>query len=188
MRFLHDPAADTGFVGAALASNVLRFHKAAEQPQQEGDTAAADDVGTWAAEVVIRQEWTPVEGWALPAMPPLITDILVSLDDRFLYFSNWLRGDICQYDIRDPAAPKLVGQVFLGGAMCKGGGVLVTGGPFRDAQPAPRTVRGKRLEGGPQMLQLRRVCLVVWRACICCAAASKKVEAKQAAERRLCMH
>lgn len=36
----------------------------------------------------------------LPEMPPLITDILISLDDRFLYFSNWLRGDIAQYDIR----------------------------------------------------------------------------------------
>jgi selenium-binding protein 1 len=102
-RFLHDPEADTGFVGAALASNILRFHKA---------PAGGND---WAAEVAIRQEWTPVDGWALPAMPPLISDIIISLDDRFLYFSNWLRGDICQYDITDPAAPKLVGQLFVGG-------------------------------------------------------------------------
>ena len=56
--------------------------------------------GQWVTEVVIKQEWVDVEGWALPKMPPLITDILLSLDDRFLYFSNWLRGDICQYDIR----------------------------------------------------------------------------------------
>ena len=41
----------------------------------------------------------------------LITDILISLDDRFLYFSNWLHGDLRQYDISDPANPKLVGQV-----------------------------------------------------------------------------
>ena len=53
----------------------------------------------WETHVAIRQEWTEVEGWVLPKMPPLITDILISLDDRFLYFSNWLRGDICQYDI-----------------------------------------------------------------------------------------
>ena len=56
--------------------------------------------GQWVTEVVIKQEWTDVEGWVLPQMPPLITDILISLDDKFLYFSNWLRGDICQYDIR----------------------------------------------------------------------------------------
>jgi selenium-binding protein 1 len=54
----------------------------------------------WTTSVVIKQDWTEVEGWVLPKMPPLITDILISLDDRFLYFSNWLRGDICQYDIR----------------------------------------------------------------------------------------
>lgn len=41
----------------------------------------------------------------------LITDILISLDDRFLYFSNWLHGDIRQYDISNTRKPKLVGQV-----------------------------------------------------------------------------
>ena len=30
-----------------------------------------------------------VKGWVLPELPPLITDILISMDDRFLYFSNW---------------------------------------------------------------------------------------------------
>ena len=59
---------------------------------------------------------------ALPVLPPapatlsyppqgFITDILISLDDRFLYFSNWLHGDIRQYDISDTRKPKLVGQV-----------------------------------------------------------------------------
>lgn len=44
-------------------------------------------------------------------MPGLITDIILSLDDRFIFFSNWLHGDIRQYDITDPRNPKLVGQV-----------------------------------------------------------------------------
>lgn len=43
----------------------------------------------------------------------LITDILISLDDKFLYFSNWIHGDIRQYDITDPRHPKLVGQVNI---------------------------------------------------------------------------
>lgn len=34
-----------------------------------------------------------VDGWALPELPPLVTDILVSLDDKFLFFSNWIRGE-----------------------------------------------------------------------------------------------
>ena len=41
----------------------------------------------------------------------LITDILLSLDDRYLYFSNWIHGDIRQYDVTDTKNPKLVGQV-----------------------------------------------------------------------------
>ena len=41
----------------------------------------------------------------------IISDILISLDDRFLYFSTWLHGDIRQYDITDRLHPKLVGQV-----------------------------------------------------------------------------
>jgi len=44
-------------------------------------------------------------------MPGLITDILISLDDQFLYLSNWIHGDVRQYDISDRANPKLVGQV-----------------------------------------------------------------------------
>ena len=28
------------------------------------------------------------------------------MDDRFLYFSNWLHGDLRQYDISDPANPR----------------------------------------------------------------------------------
>ena len=41
----------------------------------------------------------------------LITDILISLDDKYLYFGNWLHGDLRQYDITDTKNPKLVGQV-----------------------------------------------------------------------------
>lgn len=41
----------------------------------------------------------------------LVTDILISLDDKYLYFGNWLHGDIRQYDITDTKNPKLVGQV-----------------------------------------------------------------------------
>ena len=58
------------------------------------------------------------------------------MDDRFLYFSNWLHGDLRQYDISDPANPKLTGQLWLGGVLGK-----------------PSDAR-RELNGGPQMLQL----------------------------------
>lgn len=48
---------------------------------------------------------------AMDELPPLSTDCLISLDDRFLYFSNWLRGDICQYDVTNPDEPRLAAKV-----------------------------------------------------------------------------
>ena len=61
-----------------------------------------------------------VQNWVLPELPGLITDILLSLDDRFLYLVNWLHGDIRQYDITDIKKPKLTGQVWVGGVIKKG--------------------------------------------------------------------
>lgn len=61
-----------------------------------------------------------VQNWVLPDMPGLITDFLISLDDRFMYFSNWLHGDIRQYNIEDPKNPVLTGQVWVGGLIRKG--------------------------------------------------------------------
>jgi selenium-binding protein 1 len=140
LRFLHDPNATEGYVGAALSSNIIRFYK--------------NDVGTWSVEKVIDVPNKKVNGWALPEMPGLITDCLISLDDRFLYFSNWLHGDIRQYDITDRRNPKLVGQIFLGGSICKDGSVEVTEDEELKEQPDPVVINGKKIEGGPQMIQL----------------------------------
>jgi selenium-binding protein 1 len=55
-----------------------------------------------------------------------MSDIVLSLDDRFLFFSNWLHGDVRQYDISDPQNPRLVGQIFLGGSIQSDGPIRVT--------------------------------------------------------------
>ena len=119
IRWLHDPEAEQGFVGAALSSVIWRFHRN----------------GEWAADPVAAMEAVELEGWPFP-VPSLITDLVLSMDDRFLYFSNWLHGDLRQYDVSDPANPKLTGQLWLGGLL----------GKPSDA--------GRELNGGPQMLQL----------------------------------
>jgi selenium-binding protein 1 len=121
VRFHHDPDSTHGFVGAALSSNVWHWHK----PN-----------GHWEVQKVIDVPSVDVEGWSIP-VPSLITDILISMSDRYLYFSNWLHGDIRQYDISDPETPQLTGQVWCGGLLGKGG-----------------EVQGHQLQGGPQMLQL----------------------------------
>ena len=40
------------------------------------------------------------------AVPPLVTDIDLSLDDRFLYVSCWGTGEMRQYDVSDPRKPE----------------------------------------------------------------------------------
>jgi len=121
VRFHHNPESAHGFVGAALSSVMWHWHKAAD---------------AWKAEPVIEVQPREVAGWPFP-VPGLITDLVLSMDDKWLYFSNWLHGDVRQYDVSDPAKPKLAGQLQLGGVEGKG--------------PA---IGGKKLAGGPQMLQL----------------------------------
>lgn len=84
----------------------------------------------------------------------MITDIIISLDDKYLYLSNWLHGDVRQYDISDPAHPKLTGQLFLGGMVLSDSKVKVLEDDELEAPPEPVYVKGRRLYGAPQMLQL----------------------------------
>jgi selenium-binding protein 1 len=120
IRWLHDPEAEEGFIGAALSSSMWRFYRSN---------------GSWSADPVIPTESVELEGWPFP-VPSLITDLVLSMDDKALYFSNWLHGDLRRYDVSDPAKPKLTGRLWLGGVL----------GKPSDA--------GRELNGGPQMLQL----------------------------------
>ena len=72
------------------------------------------DNGSWNVRKVIQIDAEPADADALPpllqgfgAVPPLITDINLSLDDRFLYVSCWGTGELRQYDVSDPFNPEL---------------------------------------------------------------------------------
>ena len=56
--------------------------------------------------------------WPIP-LPGVMSAILVSMDDKYLYLNNWLHGDMRQYDISDPHNPLLTGQVYMGGLLGK---------------------------------------------------------------------
>jgi hypothetical protein len=57
VRFLHEPSAAHGFVGAALSSNVIHFTRASE-----GEP--------WSTDVVIEQPWTKASALRALACPP----------------------------------------------------------------------------------------------------------------------
>ena len=75
-------------------------------------------------------------------MPAVLTDILISMDDKYLYLSCWVHGDLRQYDITDIKNPKLTGQVFLGGCITKEFGVKVTEDKELTEQPQARYIQG----------------------------------------------
>ena len=75
------------------------------------------------------------------AVPPLVTDINLTVDDKFLYVSCWGTGQFLQYDVSNPFHPTLTGSVRLGG---------IVGRTSHPKQPK------KPLNGGPQMVELSR--------------------------------
>jgi len=72
-------------------------------------------------------------------VPPLVTDINLSVDDRFLYVSCWGTGEMRQYDVSDPRRPRLTGSVHVGG--------IVRHASHPSSGP---------LNGGPQMVEVSR--------------------------------
>ncbi len=127
VRFHHNPTSSHGFVAAALSSSMFHWFK------------DANNNNDWSVEKAIQIEPVEVAGWPM-AVPALITDFVISMNDRFIYLSNWFHGDVRQYDISDPSYPKLTGQVWLGGLIGR--------------KPDVEAIRGRVLNAGPQMIQL----------------------------------
>ncbi|KAL3077923.1 hypothetical protein niasHS_013452 [Heterodera schachtii] len=146
VRFMHNPNEATAFVGTALGSAIFHFWRDPNKSQTEKIQMCH--------RLAVAVPPKRVRGWAMDWMPALVTDILLSMDDRFLFLSCWLHGDVRQYDISDPFDVKLVGQCFVGGSIHSKSGVEVLEDKELKAQPDPLIVKGRRVEGGPQMMQL----------------------------------
>ena len=142
LRPAHNPTEAYGFVGVVvslkdLSSSIWVWHR-------EGNNGN----GRWKVRKVIEIPAEPANPDDLPpllkgfkAVPPLVTDINLSLDDRFLYVSCWGTGEMRQYDVSDPFNPKLAGCVKIGGIVSR------TGHPSRP---------NRALNGGPQMVEISR--------------------------------
>ena len=139
VRFLHNPTKPRAFVGAVLTGTIWCL--------AAGKTRVPT-TANYRAHQVIQIKLANVGGKPLR---PMTTDMVISMDDKFLYLSNWLHGDVRQYDISDPFEPKLTAQIFLGGLLGK------------SVEPEGKRLWGtdhfgKKLSGGPQSLQLSLDC------------------------------
>ncbi|HEY7467535.1 MAG TPA: selenium-binding protein SBP56-related protein [Dehalococcoidia bacterium] len=140
LRPAHNPRKAYGFVGvvlslADLSSSIWIWYR-------------DKDSGAWATRKVIEIPAEAADPGDLPpllqgfkAVPPLVSDINLSLDDRFLYVSCWGTGELRQYDVSDPFEPKLTGSVRIGG--------IVRRTPHSSNPDKARN-------GGPQMVEVSR--------------------------------
>lgn len=136
LRPAHDPTRTYGFVGVVvstkdLSGSIWLWHR---------------DKDAWAVRKIITVPAEAAEPDKLPpalkpfkAVPPLITDINLSLDDKYLYVSCWGTGELRQYDVSDPFNARFVGAVRLGG--------IVSHAAHPKTGP---------LNGGAQMVELSR--------------------------------
>ncbi len=140
LRPAHDPSKAYGFAGVVvclkdLSASIWLWHR-----QENGEN------GRWAIRKVIDIPAEPADADQLPpilkgfgAVPPLVTDINLSLDDKFLYVSCWGTGEMRQYDVSDRFNPRHTGSVHLGGIVRK------TSHP-----------KSGPLNGAPQMVEVSR--------------------------------
>ncbi len=138
LRPAHDPTKPYGFVQAVLSlkdlsSSVWVWYR---------------ENGNWAIRKIIEIPAEPADPAKLPpflqsfsAVPPLVTDINLSLDDRFLYVACWGTGELQQYDVSDPFNPNKTGSMHIGGIVRR------ASHPKKPDQP---------LNGGPQMVEVSR--------------------------------
>ncbi|MFI7617053.1 selenium-binding protein SBP56-related protein [Nonomuraea terrae] len=138
LRPAHDPTRLYGFVGVVTsvedlsASVWVWFH----------------EDGRWQVCKVISIPAEPADPGLLPpvlkpfgAVPPLVTDIALSVDDTRLYVSCWGTGELKQYDVSDPYQPVELGSLRVGGIV------------RRTPHPAEPSLP---LAGGPQMVEVSR--------------------------------
>jgi methanethiol oxidase len=136
LRPAHDPTKAYGFVGVVVSTKDLTASIWCWSRNGDG----------WGVRKVIEIPPEPADPADLPpalkpfsAVPALVTDIELSLDDKFLYVSCWGTGELRQYDVSDPQNPRLAGSVRLGGIV------------KRASHP-----KSGELNGGPQMVEVSR--------------------------------
>ncbi|MDB5998884.1 MAG: selenium-binding protein [Rhizobacter sp.] len=137
IRPAHDPTREYGFLGVVVDTTNLEGSIWTWWRKSDGsfDAKKTAVIPPEAADASLLPPL--LKGFG--AVPPLITDIELSLDDRFLYVACWGTGELKQYDVSDPMLPKQTGSVRIGGIVQRG-----------------KHPSGRPFAGGPQMTEISR--------------------------------
>ena len=136
VRPAHDPVREYGFVGVVV--DTTNLEGSIWTWWREGGKFHIEKTATIPPEPAAKDKLPPLlQGFG--AVPPLVTDIDLSMDDKFLYVACWGTGEMRQYDVTDPRKPKLAGLGPIGGIVRR--------------TPHPN---GKPYAGGPQMVEISR--------------------------------
>jgi selenium-binding protein 1 len=137
MRPAHDPSRSHGFACAVVSREDFSGSVWLWEHHAKTGRLATRRVIEIAAEPAADYERLPHMLRELGVVPPLVTDIALSVDDRWLYVSCWGSGQLRRYDVTDPRHPRLSASVRLGGIL--------------DWSPHPS---GGPFNGGPQMVEV----------------------------------
>jgi selenium-binding protein 1 len=136
LRPAHDPTREYGFVGVVV--DTTNLEASIWTWYRENGKFAIKKTATISPEPADPSLLPPLlKGFG--AVPPLISDIDLSMDDRYLYVACWGTGELKQYDVSDPMQPKQTGSVRIGGIAQRG-----------------KHPSGKAFDGGPQMVEISR--------------------------------
>ena len=137
IRPAHDPAKEYGFCGVVVDTSNLEGAIFTWWRKEDGTFEAKKTITI--PPVAADPDDLPELLKGFSAVPPLVTDIDLSLDDKYLYVACWGTGEMHQYDVSDPMNPVLNGKIEIGGIVTK-----------------TKHANGKEFGYGPQMLEISR--------------------------------
>jgi len=137
IRPAHDPVKEYGFCGVVVDTSNLEGAVFTWWRKEDGTFEAKKTITI--PPVAADPNDLPELLKGFSAVPPLVTDIDLSLDDKYLYVACWGTGEMHQYDVSDPMNPVLNGKVEIGGIVTK-----------------TKHKNGKEFGYGPQMLEVSR--------------------------------
>jgi methanethiol oxidase len=99
VRPAHDPVREYGFLGVVV--DTTNLEGSIWTWWREGGKFHIEKTATIPPEPASKDQLPPLlQGFG--AVPPLVTDIDLSMDDRFLYVACWGTGEMRQYDVTRP--------------------------------------------------------------------------------------